>query len=203
MSKETLRGNQLRQAVLLAAAGTTAFVAATVLAPRDEGQMDVVPPVIRSNAQARPVLAPAGVSLLPRDDANDAVPERLAGTAEQNPFAPLNLHPPAVASLGAPNEAVAKPIAATKPKAPEPAVATTAAPPPVAPPLPFKAVGSIQGRDVTGGKPVAFLQQQDQVFLVGAGDNIGGIYRVEAITTEMIDFTYLPLGQRQVLALLP
>lgn len=73
----------------------------------------------------------------------------------------------------------------------------------MAPPLPFTAVGAISGTEVTGGKLVAFIRQQDQLLVIKAGDAIGQTYRVESITAQKIEFTYLPLMQRQVLALVP
>ncbi|MBA2674829.1 MAG: secretion system X translation initiation factor, partial [Ramlibacter sp.] len=77
------------------------------------------------------------------------------------------------------------------------------APPPVAPPLPFTAVGAIEGAHVAEGRPVAFVKQQEQLLLVRAGDTIGQTYRVEAVTSQKIEFIYLPLMQRQTLALSP
>jgi hypothetical protein len=64
-------------------------------------------------------------------------------------------------------------------------------------------MGSISGADVTGGQPVAFLQQQDRLLIVHAGESVGGSWRVESITPQRIEFTYLPLMQRQSLPLAP
>lgn len=202
MSKEGAQATlRLRQAALLVAAGLAAFLAAAKFSPGSETQTDVVAPVVRTGAPAQSGVISSAASPSAKES-GDSVLERLASNAEHNPFAPLNLQPLAMATLGTPPEAAPKPAPAARAKTPEPVVAAAPAAP-TAPPLPFKAVGSIQGAEVTGGKPVAFLQQQDQVLVVSAGDSIGGVYRVEAITSEKIDFTYLPLGQRQVLALLP
>lgn len=73
----------------------------------------------------------------------------------------------------------------------------------MAPPLPFVAIGSINGASVTDGEPVAFVRQQEQLFVVRAGDAIGHAYRVESVGPQGVEFTYLPLRQRQVLALTP
>lgn len=73
----------------------------------------------------------------------------------------------------------------------------------MAPPLPFVAVGAIQGTQVTDGQPVAFIRQQDQLIVVRAGDAIGQNYKVESISARAIELTYLPLMQRQSLALAP
>lgn len=101
--------------------------------------------------------------------------------------------------LGEPKQE--KPAAPPAPKpaatpAPEP-------PPPMAPPLPFTAIGSIEGPDVTSGQLLAFLQQQDKLLVVRKGETIGQLYRVEAVTPDKVEFTYLPLNQRQTLALTP
>lgn len=130
---------------------------------------------------------------------------RLADAVGHNPFAALNAQAGAVSS--ALDEAKARALL-PPPKAPpkaSPAVAPTAAPPPppLAPPLPFAAVGSIAGAGVTGGEQVAFIRHQEQLLLVKAGDTIGSQYRVEAVTTQQVEFTYLPLMQRQALSMTP
>jgi hypothetical protein len=130
------------------------------------------------------------------------VNERLNDEVVYNPFGPLNAKPvtpvATVASQPAITSAVATP---RRKKASEPA--SPPAPPPTAPPLPFIAVGSISGAQVTGSKPVAFIRQQEQLLVVRSGDLLSQLYRVEAITTQHIEFTYLPLKQRQSLALSP
>lgn len=87
--------------------------------------------------------------------------------------------------------------------APPPQVAAVplAPPPPTAPPIPFIAVGAIHGAQIAEGKPVAFLRQGDNVLAVRAGDSIGPSYHVDNISPEKIEFTYLPLKQRQFLPL--
>ena len=202
----TMKSNQgavrLPQAVILAIAGVLAFLAATMFAPRIQAPVEVVAAEIR---QAAP--APSGFraerTALPSAPGGVPALERLARSSEHNPFAPLNLQPPAMATLGTPKDAATKPVAATKPKAPIAADSVAPETAPTAPPLPFKAFGSIQGAEVTNGKQVAFLQQQDRILVVSAGASIDGVYRVEAITNARIDFTYLPLGQLQVLTLVP
>ena len=73
----------------------------------------------------------------------------------------------------------------------------------MAPALPFTAVGGISGKQIAEGQPVAFLRQNDEVMAVRPGDEINNTYRVESITTEKIELTYLPLKQRQMLLLRP
>jgi hypothetical protein len=82
---------------------------------------------------------------------------------------------------------------------PEQAAAQRAAPPPkpTAPPLPFAYLGKV----IEDGKLSVFLARGDENLTVGAGDTIGGEYRVEAVTDSEIRFTYLPLKTKQSLPL--
>ena len=75
------------------------------------------------------------------------------------------------------------PVARGKPEAPR------------APPLPFR----FFGRMVDNGTTVVFLNRQDDVYAVKAGDTIDGVYRVEGISGSEVVLTYLPLKQRQTL----
>lgn len=135
--------------------------------------------------------------------AGHAQPERLDARVIHNPFGALN--PNAGVINDSASDARIKAALARRPKEPPKAAAPPPPPPPppVAPPLPFTAVGSIAGAQVTGGPPVAFIRQQDRLLLVRAGETIGQNYRVESITEQRIEFTYLPLMQRQTLALAP
>jgi hypothetical protein len=78
---------------------------------------------------------------------------------------------------------------------PPPAAAVVKPAPPRAPPLPFQ----FFGRMVENGTTMVFLNRQDDVFAVKAGDTIGNTYRVEEINGSEIVLTYLPLKQRQAL----
>lgn len=76
------------------------------------------------------------------------------------------------------------------------------APPPVvmkptAPPLPFKYVGRLE----EGDKITVFLNQGGNVQTVKAGDTLNGSYRVDAITPAGVEFTYLPLNEKQFMGL--
>jgi len=75
-------------------------------------------------------------------------------------------------------------------------------PPPTAPPLPFTAVGAIQGKRIGNGQQQAFIQHGDALTIIQKGDTVAGNYRVDDITTDSVMFTYLPLGQKQSLLLL-
>lgn len=78
---------------------------------------------------------------------------------------------------------------------PPPPVVARAPERPSAPPLPFQ----FFGRLVDNGTTVVFLNRQDDIFAVKAGDTIGGAYRVEEINGSEVVLTYLPLRQRQTL----
>lgn len=68
-------------------------------------------------------------------------------------------------------------------------------PKPVAPPLPFQYRGQLrEGDEVT-----VFLAQQARELIVRAGDVIDNTYRIEAIGPATIEFTYLPLKEKQFL----
>jgi hypothetical protein len=82
---------------------------------------------------------------------------------------------------------------------PPPPVARGKPEPPRAPPLPFR----FFGRLLDNGTTVVFLNRQDDVYAVKAGDTIDGIYRVEDISGSEVVLTYLPLKQRQKLQIGP
>lgn len=69
--------------------------------------------------------------------------------------------------------------------------------PPQAPPLPF----SILGRYVDDGKESIFLHATDRDWAVREGDVIDGKYRVASISDGAMTVIYLPLGQKQTIAL--
>lgn len=141
------------------------------------------------------------------DGANDLTSaSRLGANILRNPFAPLNLQ----ASVDKPIVvAVAEPMPQKKPPPPPPApppvappiVVAQPPPPPTAPPLPFVVLGAIRGLGIADGQPVVFLNDRGTTIAVSAGDAIHGTYKVEAISATAIEFIYLPLGQRQSLAL--
>lgn len=83
---------------------------------------------------------------------------------------------------------------APPPKKAEPVPA--APPAPVAPPLPFK----FMGRYVENGHVTVFLLEGERNHVARVGDLIDGIYRVDDITGTTMTFIYLPLEQKQTLA---
>ncbi|NML43478.1 hypothetical protein HHL11_06935 [Ramlibacter sp. G-1-2-2] len=92
------------------------------------------------------------------------------------------------------------------PSAPKPAasVAPPAAPAaPAIPPMPYQAIGSVTSPDVAGGVPVAFLTQHDQLLVVKVGETLANTYRIDAITPQQVELTYLPAMQKQLLRFQP
>lgn len=81
-----------------------------------------------------------------------------------------------------------------QPLSPAPMVSSQAG----APPLPFVYVGEIQ--DAAGRAVI--LTEGDEVHIVRARQRIGELYRVERITATEVEFTYLPLMQRQLIGTL-
>jgi hypothetical protein len=82
---------------------------------------------------------------------------------------------------------------------PPPAPVVHREPPrPVAPPLPFSFMGQYVE---SGGRPVYYLVRGDKVYDVHVGDMIETTYRVESGGADKLTFTYLPLDERQTLAL--
>lgn len=80
---------------------------------------------------------------------------------------------------------------------PPPPKAKAAPPPaPTAPPLPFAVMGSYA---TGGGKPVYFLVRGDRVYDAHVGDVIDNTYSVDGVSNGQLNFTYLPLKQRQSL----
>jgi len=83
--------------------------------------------------------------------------------------------------------------------APPPRPAVKVAPPkPVAPPLPFRFVGSYVEQ---GGAPVYFLVQGERVYDVRVGDTLEGKYSVDGRQGDRLLLTYLPLKEQQALNL--
>lgn len=83
------------------------------------------------------------------------------------------------------------------PPPPKPvAAAPTVAPAPVAPPLPYRFAGKV----VRGGQEEVLVSKGDLVFPVKAGDTVDRTYKVESVGSDAIEFTYLPLGTRDRVA---
>lgn len=167
----------------------------------DASNADVQPAKLVANAPTSTSSSPA----VEETPGKPATPSRLQAGILQNPFAPLNLQAsmdkPVVVAVVEPKPEK-KPMAPPKPPPPPPPVVipeVIAAP--TAPPLPFVVLGAIRGQGIAQGKPVVFLNEHGVSLVVSEGDDIHGTYKVEAISANTIEFTYLPLGQRQSLPL--
>ncbi len=68
---------------------------------------------------------------------------------------------------------------------------------PEAPPQPFVFAGRLE----SDGATAIFLTDGDRNLVVREGDTIDDTYRVERIAEDAITFVYLPLNQRQVVAI--
>ncbi len=85
------------------------------------------------------------------------------------------------------------PARSWRPASPSAEAVTPAAP--VAPPLPYVYTGRMEEQ----GHTVLFLSRQQRVLLVREGETLDGTYRVDRITPWSVEFTYLPLKQKQSL----
>ena len=65
-------------------------------------------------------------------------------------------------------------------------------PKPKAPPFPYTYVGGMFDADVR----TAFFEKSDRVVALKAGDTVDGVFRVDQMTDEQMQLTYLPLEQR-------
>jgi hypothetical protein len=84
-------------------------------------------------------------------------------------------------------------------RAPKPKAQVEAAvppPAPVAPPMPYRVAGQV----VHNGPPRVVLAREDRVFFVREGDMLEGGYRVESIKSDAVTLVYMPLDERQTLA---
>jgi len=85
---------------------------------------------------------------------------------------------------------------APPPPPPPPPVVALPPPKPVAPALPFTYMGRLGGAP---GEAVVYLVKGDRTFPVKGGETLEGVYRVEKIEAAQVEFTYLPLNEKQVL----
>lgn len=66
---------------------------------------------------------------------------------------------------------------------------------PVAPPLPYLYMGKI----IDKSGLAVFLTRDERAYVVHVGDVIDATYRVDAIAPPMLELTYLPLKEKQLL----
>lgn len=158
------------------AAALVATLAATWWAAQveDTGEAEVAAPVVRS---AR---APVAASSAVRDRTGETTAQaagELAIVREPWPASASDLLQPSAGVQAQLNQGATLAVA------------------PSAPPLPFTFIGSIE----RGGRRTVMLMEGEQLHLVGVRERIGDRYRVERVTPTEIEFTYLPMQQRQVL----
>lgn len=195
----------LKQWMILVAAGLGSFLLPFWL--QRDGQRDdnLVTPVPREQRQkaARTTSPGASASMtaeaMPSGESAQTSGSRMNRVVVRDPFG--QLMPDTVAITAPPpppppvqRKPVAKVVVAAGPPVPPPA--------PVAPPLPFTAVGFIHGQRIGDGQQQTFIQQGEKLTVIRQGDTINNTYRVDTITAERIVVTYLPLGQKQTLPLL-
>jgi hypothetical protein len=153
----------------------------TVRKPRSLSQGSATPRTAPPPASASPgVPAPAVTS---SGDIDLGRLQRGRGAEARDAFAPRNWQPP--------------PRKLTPAEAAAMAAAEPPPPPPQAPPLPFVYVGMLAEESRT----TVFLSHGARDIAVRSGDTIDNTYRVDAVTPDRIEITYLPLNQRQTLPL--
>ena len=174
-----------RQRGAMWAAGTAAALAAVIYAGPARDVVRVDHP--RAEGSGAVAAKPSAASALAPQAAVDPdlarAHARLQGRERAEPisdaFAPRSWAPP-------------------PPPEPAPAAAAPPAPPPapVAPPLPFRYLGQLSEQ----GRTVVFLARGDAPMAAAVGEVLEGSYRIERIAPTAVEFTYLPLNTRQVLA---
>ena len=145
-------------------------LAAAVFAPKDDGSAALEPMIKTGRVQS---VASATINAQPQLG-GDLLPKKREGLAQ----APSDLF-----YMETP-EITAAAIQHRQPAAK-----------PVAPPLPFVYMGKMQ----EDGKTVVFLTQNDLPIIAKVGDVLGSNYRVDAIRPPLMEFTYIPLAQKQTL----
>ncbi|XZG71375.1 hypothetical protein ACTSKR_05805 [Chitinibacteraceae bacterium HSL-7] len=132
-----------------------------------------------------------------------AAPRRAAAPATPAASAPTEASAPAEASAVAnlfPSQSWAPP-----PPPPPPPSKPTPTPVPVAPPLPFVVTATWHERGMdqvvieASGQQFILCQRCEALGRTQVGDTLMGSYRLDAVNRNMIELTYLPLNQKQML----
>ena len=175
-----LSAKNIVQWMLIIVAGVASYVLAVKLRHPSNADDTVIQAVDKTDrrdakrSQAAPMLD--GLR-----DGSLAIPERdrVAPKTDGDAFAVLSWLPPPPPP----------PVAVIRPPPPPPA--------PVAPPLPFTFVGLMESG---GPRPQAFLSKGETLLIVGAGDVLdNNTYRVDSLSSQKIEITYLPLNTAQTL----
>jgi hypothetical protein len=88
---------------------------------------------------------------------------------------------------------------APPPPPPPPPPVMPPPPAPTPPPLPY----SYLGHWTEAGKITFFLAQGDQVHQISKGAVLAGVWRLDSVSTNRLDFTYLPLDMTRTLRIAP
>lgn len=162
----------------LALAGTLAAVFWPMEEPNDVVEAMARPAQGPTPTRQAPVPGAAAVAT-PREAVRLGTPLRFAVADDAvNLFPAQNFRPPP------------KPAAPVTPPPP---------PPPMAPPLPFRYVGSWH----ENGRETVFLEQGEQVITTQAGATLPGGWRLDEVGPEGLTFTYVTLNQQKTLRIAP
>ena len=201
-----------KQSAVLLMAGLGSFLLAFLSqgtrATAEQDQVEVIPRHQRLNAAGAaldPASAVASATVVPPAESVQISHFRMNKLVVRDPFgilAPEAAAIPSASVASAPPKSPAKGSKAPVPPALAQAV-TPSSPPaaPVAPPLPFTALGFIQGNKIGDGQQQTFIREGETLTVIRQGDTINNTYRVDDINAERIVLTYLPLGQKQSLSL--
>jgi len=148
-----------------------------------------------SLADVRQQTAPAREDRMPKGDEKDkpagvaiVIPERLAPrTIEGDADDAFGIR-----SWAPPPPPPPKPVAQSKQPPPPP-------PKPTAPPLPYRYLGRLE----EAGVATIFLGAGERNFAVKPGGTFDNNYRLDAVQSGMLTFTYLPLNIQQTLPVMP
>lgn len=136
----------------------------------------------------------------PATEAEDDAVELAKPAAPARPLAPPAALP-ASAGEGAPRLALARADLFPEqtwyvpPPPPPPPPPAPPPPPPQAPALPFRYMGHWQ----EGGQTTWYLARGTTPLSVRAGQVLDGVWRLEPVSGELLNFTYLPLNQTRSL----
>lgn len=193
-----------KKTAVLVAAGLGSFVLAAAMQGTwhaDDEELDLVAAPRQQGAPAEAAAPPPLVEapFQASEVAMNSPGLRMNKMVVRDPFGPLT------PEFAPPQQVVAQPPpppVLVKPGKPAPLPIVAESSPPTAPPLPFLAVGAIQGKKIGDGQQQAFIQHGEALSIIQKGDTVAGSYRVDEITSDRVVFTYLPLGQKQSLQLL-
>jgi len=89
------------------------------------------------------------------------------------------------------------PVRNWNPPPPPQRAASVPVPAPSAPPLPY----TVFGKKLEDGQWQVFLRRENRILIVKSSDTIDDAYRIDEIRPPIMALTYLPLQQKQTLAI--